>query len=168
MGPRSNSQIEDCATVLRRLMKKTLICITVSAISWVAANVALGATIPAGTILVVRTLQTITAVDAIGTRFPVQLENNVVVKGNVVLHTGTKLSGKVVTSRRTYSSADRLKVDITEAIVGGRAIPIRTTGAVQLDNTRFQTKNDVSVSRAGYAVPAGRIIQFHLAQPLQF
>jgi hypothetical protein len=149
-------------------MKKRVICIATPVLLLLAANLASAATIPAGTTLVVRTLQTIASVDAPGTRFPVQLENNLVVNGKVALAAGAKLTGKVVTSRRTYSSTQRLTVDITEAIVGGRTIVVRTTGAAQLDNNRFKTRNDVSVSRAGYAVPAGRVIQFHLAQPLQF
>lgn len=148
-------------------MKKRLIGITSAALAWVAVNSAPGATIPAGTSLIVRTLETITSVDAVGTSFPVQLADNVVVNGKVVLPAGTKLTGKVVSSRRTVSSTQRLQVDLTQAMVGGRTIPITTTGASQLDNTRFKTRNDVSVSRAGYTVPAGRVIQFHLAKPVQ-
>jgi len=149
-------------------MKKRLICITLPALVWLAVYPATGTTVPAGTALVVRTLQTFTSVDVPGTPVPAQLASDVVVNGKVVLRAGTKVSTKVVSSRRSYSSRERLKVDITEVIVGGRAVPIKTTGASQVDNTRFKTKNDISVSRGGYAVAAGRVIQFHLAQPFQF
>ncbi len=149
-------------------MKKILIWTLVPALAGLIANLASGATIPAGTTLVVRTLETIRSVDAIGTPVSTQLVSDVTVNGKVVLRAGTKVSGKVVSSKRTYSSTQKLKVDITEAIVGGRVIPVKTTGAVQLDATGLKTRNGVSISRAGYAVAAGRVIQFRLAQPLQF
>ena len=49
--------------------------------------------------------------------------------------------------------------------IGGRAVPIKTTGARPLSND-YQTKRGVSVSRAAYTVPAGKQIEFQLAQPL--
>lgn len=149
-------------------MKKRLICIAIPALALLAANLVSGATIPAGTTFVVQTLETITSVDAIGTRFPMQLASNVVVNGRVALGAGAKMTGKVVSSRRSSASNDRLQVNIIDVTVGGRTVPVKTTGAVQLDNTRFNTRNGRSVSRAGYPVPAGRVIQFQLAQPLSF
>ena len=149
-------------------MKTRLICITTPVLALLAATLVSGATIPAGTTLVVTTLETITSVDTIGTRVPMQLENNVSVGGKVVLPAGTRLMGKVTSSRKMVSSNQRLKVDATELMVGGRHVPIKTTGASQLDNTRFKTRNDVSVSRAGYSVPRGRVIEYQLAQPVSF
>ena len=151
------------------MIRKTLVwIIAIVVLTSFAAGVTSAATIPAGTILVVQTLESITSVDVPGTRFPTQLQNNVVVNGKVALRAGTKLLGRVVTSRRIYQSNQRLTVDLIDITVDGRAVPVKTTGAVQLDNTRFKTRNDASVSRAGYAVGPGRVIQFQLAQPLQF
>ena len=90
------------------------------------------------------------------------------VNGKIALHAGTKLSGRVITSRRIYNTTQRLTVDLTDVSINGHTVPVKTTGAVQLDNNRFQTRNDVTVSRAGYVVAHGRVIQFMLAQPLQF
>lgn len=149
-------------------MKTKLVYVVIPALILLAGNLALATTIPAGTTFVVQTTQTITSVDAIGTRVPMQLAGDLVEKGKVLLRAGTPMTGKVTSSRRTVSSNQRLKVDLTQATVGGRTIPIKTTGPVQLDNTRFNTRNDRSVSRASYPVPAGRVIQFQLAQPLQF
>lgn len=167
IGPRSNRLTGNNATDLENNMKKRFICIAIPALGLLAANTALSATVPAGAVLVVRTLETITSVDTIGTRVPMELTNNVAANGKVVLPAGTKLMGKVTSSRKMISSNARLKVDLTAVTVGGRSIPVKTTGASQLDNNRFKTRNDVSVSRAGYAVPAGRVIQYHLAQPIQ-
>lgn len=124
----------------------------------------LGATIPAGTVLVVRSLHTITSVDVVGTPFPTRLENNLAVNGKVVVPAGTHLSGKVVTSRRLHQSKDKLTVDLTGIQLHGRTIPITTTGAQFLYN--FSTTRGVPVTRAGYAVAAGKQIHFQLARPV--
>lgn len=121
------------------------------------------ATVPAGTVLVVRTLDAISSTDAPGIRFTTQLANNVAVNGKVVLPAGTKLSGKVETSRRMVSSNQRLTVNLTDVQIGGRAVSIKTTGARPLSND-FQTKSGISVSRVAYTVPADKRIEFHLAQ----
>jgi len=149
------------------MIRKAFISSALSALMWVAASLASAATVPAGATLVAQTLETISSVDPVGTRFPAQLKSNLMIEGNVVLPAGTKLSGRVVTSRRLHSSTQRLTVDITEATVRGHAVPIKTTGAVLVENNRFKTRNDVSVSRAGYHVPAGRTLVFQLAQPIK-
>ena len=124
----------------------------------------MGATIPAGTVLVVRSLETITSVDVPGTPFPVKLVNNIVVQGKVVLPAGTHLSGKVVTSRRLHHSNDKLTADLTGIQSSGRTIPITTTGAQFLYNV--STTRGVPVTRSGYAVAAGKQIHFQLARPV--
>lgn len=147
-------------------MKNRSFCLLIVwALICLGSNLISAATIPAGTPLVVRSLDTITSVDVPGTKFRVEVIS--VGHGGTNLH-GAKMTARVVTARRTYSSTQRLTVDLFEASIGGRSVPVKTTGAVQLDNTRFKTKSDVSVSRAGYSVPAGRVIQFRLAQPIQY
>jgi hypothetical protein len=142
---------------------KILLVTVIAVVAWFGSNTTYGASVPAGSTLVVKTLDTIRSVDVPGTRFSAQLANNV--EG---LKAGTKVSGKVITARRTASSTQKLTVDITDITVNGKIVPIKTTGAVELENTNFKTRNDRTVSRAGYAVSAGRVIQFKLAQPVQF
>jgi hypothetical protein len=125
----------------------------------------LAATVPAGTTLIVRTLHAISSTDAPGTRFAAQLANNVAINGKVILPAGTKLSGKVETARRLASSSQRLTVNLTEVQAVGHTVPIKTTGARELSND-YKTKGGVAVSRATYTVPAGKRIEFQLAQPL--
>jgi hypothetical protein len=143
---------------------KILILAGLAMLSCLVPQDSSAATVPAGTILVVRTLNAVVSTDTPGTRFAAQLVNNVAVNGKAVLPAGTKLSGKIVTSRRTVSSTQRLTVDLTDAQVGGHAVPIKTT-AIPLSND-YQTKGGVAISRASYTVPAGKQIQFQLAQPL--
>ena|ERR1051325_1370712 len=147
-------------------MKKRLIYAAIPFLALLGANSTFGTTIPAGTTLAVRTLETITSVDTIGTRFPTELAGNVVLNGKVLLHTGTRFSGRVVTSRRLHSSNARLTVELTQAAIGGKTVPVKTN-VYQVDNNRFKSRNDVSVSRAGYPVNVGTVLHFRLAQPMQ-
>ncbi|MFZ1219296.1 MAG: hypothetical protein WAO00_08380 [Chthoniobacterales bacterium] len=146
---------------------KTLLVAGLAMSIWLVPQNARSATVPAGTILIVRTLHALTSTDAVGTRFPVQLANNVAANGKTVLPPGTKFSGKVVTSRRTVSSTQRLTVDLTDVQVGGHNVPIKTTGAYLVDNQNFKTARGTSVGRGDYSVPVGRHLEFRLAQPLQ-
>ena len=83
---------------------KTFYLATIVSFVWIILGQSYAATIPAGTTLVVRTLQAISAIDQPGTPFTAQLENNVTANGKVVLPAGTKLSGKVQTAKRTTTS----------------------------------------------------------------
>ena len=144
---------------------KILILAGLAMLAWLVPQDSPAATVPAGTILVVQTLDAVSSTDAPGTRFAAQLANNVAVNGKVILPAGTKLSGKIETSRRMVSSSQRLTVNLTDVQVGGRAVSIKTTGARELSND-FKTKRGIGVSRAAYTVPAGKRIEFQLAQPL--
>ena len=126
---------------------------------------ATGATIPAGTILTVHTLQTVSSIDIAGTPVPAQLVEPVAVNGKVVLPGGTYFSGKIITSRRLISSRDRLTVNLTGVRLGGRDIPITTTGPRLLANN-FRASSDVKVSLAWDTIAAGKRLQFQLARPL--
>lgn len=143
---------------------KTLILAGLAMVGWLVPQDSSAATVPAGTVLVVRTLDSVVSTDTVGTRFTAQLVTNVAVNGKAVLPAGTKFTGKIVTSRRTVSSSQRLTVNLTDVQIGGRAVPIKT-GAVPLSND-YHTKRGVAVSRAAYTVPAGKQIEFQLAQPL--
>lgn len=146
---------------------KILILGGLAMVAWLLPQDSPAATVPAGTVLIVQTLNAISSTDAPGTRFAAQLANNVAINGKVVLPAGTKVSGKVETSRRTVSSTQRLTVNLTDVQVGGRAVPIKTTGASPLSND-FKTKRGVEVSRGAYTVAAGKRVEFQLAQPLNF
>ena len=126
---------------------------------------ATGATIPAGTILTVYTLQTVSSIDMPGTPVPAQLVQPVAVNGKVILPAGTYFSGKIITSRRLISTSDRLTVNLTGVRLGGRDIPITTTGPRLLANN-FRASSDVKVSLAWDTIAAGKRLQFQLARPL--
>ena len=126
------------------------------------------AVVPAGTHVAVRTLSTITSVDARGTRVPAQLARPLLAQGKVVIPAGAKVMAHVVTSRRIHSSKERLTVDITEIHFNGRNHAVRTTGPYLVENLNWKTTTGGTVSRGGYAVRSGRVLHFQLAQPLTF
>lgn len=144
---------------------KMLILAGVAMLVWYLPQDSSAGTVPAGTILVVRTLNSVASTDTVGTRFAAQLVTNVTLSGRAVLPAGTKFSGKVETSRRMVSSTQRLTVNLTEVQIGGRAVPIKTTGARELSND-YKTKRGITVSRSAYTVAAGKQIEFQLSQPL--
>jgi len=144
---------------------KIMILVGLAMLAWLVPQDSSAATVPAGTILGVRTLDAVVSTDTPGTRFSAQLANNITVNGKAVLPAGTKFSGKIETSRRMVSSSQRLTVNLTDVQVGGRAVPIKTTGARELSND-FKTKRGIGVSRGAYTVPAGKRLEFQLAQPL--
>lgn len=97
-----------------------------------------------------------------------QLDNDINVKGTVALPAGTKISGRVESSKRGLTRDQKLMVNITDAQVHGRTVTIKTTGPVELQNPYARTtQRGVTVSKYSYQVPAGTKIQFRLAQPLQ-
>jgi hypothetical protein len=99
-----------------------------------------------------------------------QLDKDVVINGKVALPVGTKISGRVETSKRTRSPtrSQRLTVNITDAQVHGRTVAIKITGAADLENPFARTtQRGVQVSTYSYQVPVGTKVQFRLAQPLE-
>lgn len=146
---------------------KILFSVGLATLAWLLLQDAAAATVPAGTTLIVQTLDAVSSTDAPGTRFAARLANNVAVNGKVILPAGTKVSGKIETSRRLASSSQRLTVNLTEVQIAGRAVPIKTSGARPLSND-YKTKRGIGVSRAAYTVSAGKRIEFQLAQPLNF
>jgi hypothetical protein len=144
------------------------IALAVASIAVLSIGSSFGAMVPAGTILVVRTVRGFTSIDAPGTPIPMELANDVVINGKVILAAGTKIKGEVATSKRTHTSTQTLRVDITSAQIGGRSVPIKTTGAAGVDDPRFKGRGQgrVQVSGYSYPVPSGTRIGFRLAQPL--
>jgi hypothetical protein len=147
-------------------MKPKMLCaLTITLCLLAGAYESSGATVPAGTVFVARIMHSIAATDSPGMPFDAQLQSNITSNGKVLIPAGAHLSGKVATSRRLAHSRDKLTVDMIAVQSGGRNIPIKTTGAQFLNND-IRTSSGVSVSRANYTVPAGKQLQFKLAQPV--
>jgi len=143
-------------------MKRTIlvaIAVWISAISFSVAE-----TIPPGTALIARTVEPVSDHARLGTPFKAELEQDVVIKGKVLLRAGTPVIGVVESSLGTRPVTSGLSVNLKTISVHGRNVPVHTTGAYHLE--RFKTKRGISVSGRDWNFPYRTRIAFKLAQPV--
>ena|SRR5436190_16765512 len=146
-------------------MSRTIPIPAVAIAVWIsAASFSVAATIPAGTQLIARTVEPISSHERVGAPFKAELEQDVVIKGKVLLRAGTQVTGVVETSLRTPPSSGALRVNLRAISINGRSVPVQTTGAYRLD--RFKTNRGVSVSGREWNFPHRTRIAFQLAQPI--
>jgi hypothetical protein len=152
------------------MTKKTFILIAITSCVSIAVQFsASAAAIPAGTTLVVRTLNTIHSNDRVGRTFNAQLDQDVVVNGKIVLQTGTKFHGKIEASQANPRNSQPLTLNLTDVSVNGRTIPIKTAGGFQLENkAKIGRAKARGISVGSFVAPHGTKMEFRLAQPLNF
>jgi hypothetical protein len=147
------------------MTKKTLILIAITSCAWIASSFA--ATIPAGATLVVRTIDTISSHEKVGRTFNAQLDQNVVVKNNVVLKAGTKVLGKIEASRGSARKSNPLTLNLTGFVIYGRTVPIKTVSGFQPEPKSVTARQAASgISVGSFVVPPGTKMEFRLAQPV--
>src|SRR5436853_2589768 len=112
---------------------KILFLIASSAFVILPNETIFAATVPIGSVLPVRTLNVISSQDRAGKTFTAELEHNVVVDGKVVLHAGTKFTGKVESSPTDPRRTRPLTVNLASASMGDRTVPVKTTGAFKIE-----------------------------------
>jgi hypothetical protein len=145
------------------MTKKTFALTAIASCAWVASSFA--ATIPAGTTLVVQTLNTIHSTDRVGRTFTAQLDQDVALNGKVVLPRGTKVLGKIEASQVNPRNSKPLTLNITDISVNGRMIPIKTSGGFVIENVAKTGRAKVRGITVGpYVAPHGTRMQFRLAQ----
>src|ERR1700720_1281694 len=104
------------------------------ALVWLLITIssARAATIPAGTTLIVRTIDGISSSDKAGKRFAGKLDASLVVSGNVVVPAGSKVYGRVNNSQsagRAFGQS-QLSISLTEISVNGKLVPIVTKNSL--------------------------------------
>jgi hypothetical protein len=112
------------------------------------------ATVPSGSPIWVRTRDEISSSDPAGKQFAARLDSNLVVKGKTVASAGTKVYGRVESSRsagRAFGKS-QLALSLTQIVIGGRAVPIET-GNYEQSGPRSGRKT-VARTAAGAAVGA--------------
>jgi hypothetical protein len=85
-------------------------------------------TIPAGTALIVRMMDSVSSQDSAGAIFTTKLETNVTANGIVVVPAGTLVYGKVTasTQERLILGRSSLEIQLHEISLRGTALPIST------------------------------------------
>ena len=92
----------------------------------VAASSVTAATIPAGTTLTVSTVSLVSSQTVVGRSFEAKIAKDVSVKGNVVLKAGTKVFGKVTSSRANSRKSGPLAVELASIDLNGRRTTVKT------------------------------------------
>ena len=106
-------------------MTKYFIALTSSLICTLLTPLpARASTLPGGTVLWVRTLEPVSSSDKAGKKFAAQLDTNLIVKGKVTAPAGSKVYGRVESSRSAGQS--KLELSLTQIIVNGRPVAIAT------------------------------------------
>ena len=144
---------------------KSISLITVTG-ACLAVTALQAATIPAGTTLTVSTVSAFSSKTVVGRSFEAKLAQDVSVGGRVLLKAGSKVFGKIATSRYNPRRNESLTVTLTSVSVNGRNVSVKT-------NT-FQPGHPAMTGRqAQYGYTAGTLVitpgtlmQFQLVQPV--
>jgi hypothetical protein len=145
-----------------------LMCLTILISCGIPIQGVWCATIPAGTTLLVKTSTTIHSRDVAGRKFQGQLAKDVGANGKVLVPAGTSVTGVVKSSWFTVGSTTRpLTLRLTEIVIHGRAVPIKTDDFEAKNSSPWTTaRRGIQVTGGNFLLQHGTILQFHLAQPV--
>jgi hypothetical protein len=130
----------------------------------VAASSLNAATLPAGTTIAVRTASSISSQDPVGRTFAAQLDQDLAVKGKVVLKAGTKAFGRIEASRANPRKSEPLTLDLTSISVNGRNVAVRTNGFQPGSSPRTARQARHGFTAGTLVVSPGTEMQFQLRQ----
>src|ERR1700692_2100095 len=102
---------------------KFIAVITITCACFMVSSVN-AATIPAGTTIAVRTTSSISSQDPLGRTFAVQLNQDVAVKGKVVVKAGIKAFGKIQSSRANPRKFEPLTLELMSISMNGRNVAV--------------------------------------------
>ena len=148
------------------MTKKTFILIAISTCACVAASSLNAATIPTGTTLKVRTVSLISSKDAVGRTFEAKIDQDVSVKGKVLLKVGTKAFGRIQSSRANPRKSEPLSLELTSISVNGRNVAVKTTSVQPGSPPRTAREVRHGFTAGTLIVNPGSKMQFQLAQPV--
>ena len=129
-----------------------------------AASSLNAATIPAGTMVTVRTVGSISSKDVVGRTFEAQLDQDVAVKGKVLLKAGAKTFGRIQSSRANPRKSEPLTLELTSISVNGRNVAVRTNSFQPGSPPRTARQARHGFTAGTLVVSPGTKMQFQLAQ----
>ena len=114
-------------------------------------------TIPADTLLLVRTKDSISSKNASGTPFTTKIEYDLVVNGTKVLPAGSVIYGKVLSSTQARRAVGQSTLDLrlTQIVAGGTPVTISTTGYKQAGEKAIKDAARGAVAGAAIGAIAG-------------
>jgi len=143
----------------------TLVGITCASVASSSLN---AATIPAGTALTVSTASSISSQDPVGRSFAAQIDQNVTLKGTVLLKAATKVFGKIHSSRANPRKSEPLSLELTSISVNGRNVPIKTNSVQPGIPTVTARQARYGHTAGTLTVTPGTKMQFQLQQAATF
>jgi hypothetical protein len=129
-----------------------------------AASSLNAATIPAGTTLAVQTVSSISSQDPAGRSFAAKIDQDVAVKGTLVLKAGTKAFGKIKSSRANPRKNEPLSLELTSVSVNGRNVAVKTNSFEPGSPTRTARQARYGHTAGTLTVTPGTKMQFQLVQ----
>jgi hypothetical protein len=140
--------------------------ITVIAIVCVcfAASTSNAATIPAGTTLSVQTTSSISSQDPVGRNFAAKIDQDVAIKGTVLLKTGTKAFGKIKSSRANPRKSEPLTLELRSISVNGHNVAVKTNSVQPGSPPRTGRQARYGHTAGTLVVTPGTKMQFQLLQ----
>ena len=147
------------------IREKFVTVITIVCACFVASSLN-AATIPAGTVLNVKTASSISSQDPAGRSFAAQLDQDVTVKGQVLLKAKTQAFGKIKSSRANPRKNEPLTLELTAISVNGRNVSVKTNTVQPGSPPRTGRQARYGHTAGTLTVTPGTKMQFQLAAPL--
>lgn len=142
---------------------KFLAVISIACVCFAASSLN-AATIPAGTTLAVQTASSLSSQDPVGRTFAAKLDQNVAVKGQVLLKSGTKAFGKIKSSRANPRKSEPLSLELTSISLNGRNVAVKTNSVQPGSPQRTAQQARHGFTAGTLAVTPGTKMQFQLVQ----
>ena len=150
------------------MTRKTFILIAIASCAWIAASSLSAATIPAGTTLTVQTVSLVSSKDPLGRTFEAKIAQDVSVKGSVLLKAGTKVFGKIKSSRANPRKSEPLSLELTSISVNGRNVGVKTDSFQPGSSPRTGRQAQYGHTAGTLTVTPGTKMQFQLVQAVTF
>ncbi len=131
-----------------------------------AASLLNAATIPAGTTITVNTVSLVTSQDVVGRSFEAKLAQDVSVKGGTALRAGTKVFGKISSSRANHRRSGPLGVELASIEMNGRRVPMKTNSIEPHGPPQTARQAHYGHTAGTTVVNPGTRMQFQLLQPV--
>jgi hypothetical protein len=132
--------------------------------AWFVVNSLNAATIPAGTILNVSTASSISSQDPAGRNFAAQIDQDIAVKGHILLKAGTKAFGKIKSSRANPRKSEPLTLELTSISVNGHNVSVKTNTVQPGSPPRTGRQARYGHTAGTLTVTPGTKMQFQLLQ----
>lgn len=120
-------------------------------------------TVPAGTVMMVKTGEKVSSSDKAGRKFSATLEANLLAGDDVVAKAGSQVYGQVQGSKKVGRGIvvqhSDLVMSLTQINIEGTLYPIQT-------GSFSEKSTGVILQRSSVVVPAGSILEFSLTQPV--